>query len=103
MTFYSGSSSITLRRPGGSDIIAESGLVAGSSGGDTPEIGGSTSSVIAGTNSRAKGHLDPVAAEMGLTRKQVQSKGDNTSANCRVCFITHPEAGRREKEGRGGR
>ena len=69
MTFYSGSSSITLRRPGGSDIIAESGLVAGlvagSSGGDTPEIGGSTSSVIAGTNSRAKGHLDPVAAETG--------------------------------------
>ena len=70
MTFYSGSSSITLRRPGGSDIIAESGLVAGSSGGDTPEIGGSTSSVIAGTNSRAKGHLDPVAAETGVTRKE---------------------------------
>ena len=103
MTFYSGSSSITLRRPGGSDIIAESGLVAGSSGGDTPEIGGSTSSVIAGTNSRAKGHLEPVAAEMGLTTKRVQSKGDNTSANCRVCFITHPEAGQGEKERRGGR
>ena len=34
--------------------------------------------------------------------KWVQSKGDDTSANCRVCLITHPEAGQREKGGRGG-
>ena len=47
------------------------------SGGDTPEIGGFASSVIAGTNSRAKGHLDPVAAKTGLTREPVQSKGQH--------------------------
>ena len=65
------------QRPGGADIIVESGLVAEPSGGDTPEIGGFASSVIPETNSRAKGHLDPVAAKTGLTREPVQSKGQH--------------------------
>lgn len=62
------------QRPGGADIIVESGLVAEPSGGDTPEIGGFASSVIPETNSRAKGHLN---AKMGLTREPVQSKGQH--------------------------
>ena len=65
------------------------------SGGDTPEIGGFASSVIAGTNSRAKGHLD--AAEMGLTREPVQSKGQHFRKL--QALPHHSSWGRVEKKG----